>query len=150
MIFICSFDPIGRGKFFYSTSTRLDELPYERLGNGRYTIFINIHGEQKRLRKGVRSLVELFKENRTTDAFTRQILKEIERGKGNEEWKDMYELMMNHDEQVREEGRDEGRILGTVETMLDDGKSDQEIISRLMLKYGLKKEAAEEYVLVPA
>ena len=45
--------------------------------------------------------------------------------------------------------RDE-RIQGYVESMRDDGKSDQEIINRLMLKYGLKLEDAEKYVLVPA
>ena len=45
--------------------------------------------------------------------------------------------------------RDE-RIQGAVETMRDDGKSDEQIVERLMLKYGLKKEKAEEYVLVPA
>lgn len=38
-----------------------------------------------------------------------------------------------------------GRILGTVETMRDDGKDDEQIVERLMLKYCLKKEEAEKY-----
>ncbi len=62
----------------------------------------------------------------------------------------MYAWMMDHDEQMRKEGRDEGRIIGTVETMRDDGKSDEQIVERLMLKYGLKREDAEKYVLEPA
>lgn len=33
---------------------------------------------------------------------------------------------------------------------MDDGRSDEQIVERLMLKYGLKREKAEEYVLVPA
>ena len=44
----------------------------------------------------------------------------------------------------------DSRIQGAVETMRDDGKSDQEIIARLMSKYGLTREEAEGYVLVPA
>ncbi len=42
------------------------------------------------------------------------------------------------------------RIQGAVETMRDDGKSDEQIVERLMFKYGLKKEEAEEHVLVLA
>ena len=47
-------------------------------------------------------------------------------------------------------GEQIGRILGTVETMRDNGNSDEQIIERLMLKYGLTKEDAEGYVFVPA
>ncbi len=49
----------------------------------------------------------------------------------------------------RDEMKDE-RIQGAVETMRDDGKSDEQIVERLMNKYGLKKDEAEGYVLVPA
>ena len=54
-------------------------------------------------------------------------------------------------EQIGElRGKQIGRILGTVETMRDDGNSDEQIVERLMLKYGLTKEDAEGYVFVPA
>lgn len=44
-------------------------------------------------------------------------------------------------------GLSTGKIIGTVETMRDEGRSDTAIITRLMTKYGLTKEQAEEYVL---
>lgn len=44
------------------------------------------------------------------------------------------------------EGMSTGKIMGTVETMRDDGKSDQEIVLRLKKKYGLSQEEADEYV----
>ena len=44
----------------------------------------------------------------------------------------------------------EGKILGTVETMRDDGKSEQEIISRLMEKFHLTEDEARDYIKVPA
>ncbi len=62
-------------------------------------------------------------------------------------------------EQMREglsqglsQGLSTGKILGTIETMRDDGKSDREIAERLMTKYGLSQEKADEYVIgsVPA
>jgi len=59
-------------------------------------------------------------------------------------------VMMIHEMEVREEGREEGKILGTIETMRDDGKDDQAIITRIINKYGLTKEEAERYVLPTA
>ena len=46
----------------------------------------------------------------------------------------------------RKEGQKEGKILGTIETMRDDGKDDQAIIVRLIKKYGLTEKEAEGYV----
>ncbi len=62
-------------------------------------------------------------------------------------------------EQMREglskglsQGLSKGKILGTIETMRDDGKNDREIVERLMMKYSLSQEQADEYVIgsVPA
>ena len=48
---------------------------------------------------------------------------------------------------IREmEIREEGRILGVIETMRADGKDDQAIIDRLVSKYDLSLETAKEYV----
>ena len=44
----------------------------------------------------------------------------------------------------------DSHIQGYVESQRDDGKSDQEIIARIMSKFGLEKKEAEGYVLVPA
>lgn len=44
-----------------------------------------------------------------------------------------------------------GKILGTIETMRDDGRSDKEIVERLVAKYGMNQAQAEEVVgLQPA
>lgn len=44
-------------------------------------------------------------------------------------------------------GLSTGKILGAVETMRDDGKSDREIVERLKAKYGLSQEKANEFLL---
>ena len=58
--------------------------------------------------------------------------------------------LLEHYELEREEGRKEGRkegvILGAVETMVEDGRSEQEIIERIMRKYNLSSEKAAVYV----
>lgn len=56
-------------------------------------------------------------------------------------------MLVTRDNEMRAAGRSEGKILGTVETMRDDGKNDKDIISRLMSKYELSEKEAEGYVL---
>ena len=50
----------------------------------------------------------------------------------------------------REEGREEGKIIGTVETYRDMGLDNNSIIKRLVEKYGLSRSKAEAYVLETA
>lgn len=49
-------------------------------------------------------------------------------------------------EEGREEGKTEGRYIGVIEAMLDDGKTDQEILNRLTDKYGLAEEEANHCI----
>lgn len=114
-----------------------------RLGDGRHTVFINIYGQQKKLRKGLVSLVKLFKNNWATDSYTKKLLEEMQRVKEDEEWKDMYAWMMDHDEQMR----DEGEIRGVIKLYDDEMHlSTAEIISKIMVRFGLDETAATRYV----
>lgn len=61
--------------------------------------------------------------------------------------------LMNERREGLEEGQKIGQkigltegILGAVEIMLEDGKSDNEIVTRLMSKYSLTDEKAKEYL----
>ena len=47
-----------------------------------------------------------------------------------------------------ERGLEKG-IIVTVEVLREDGASDADIVKRIMAKYNLTKEKAEEYVLTP-
>ena len=59
---------------------------------------------------------------------------------------DEMETMQMFKEEGREEGLEQGRIIGTVDTMRDDGRSDAEIIDRIISKYNLSRSTAEQYV----
>ena len=70
-------------------------------------------------------------------------------GETMEELKEAGEMKGSVLELFKDELKDE-RILGYVESQRDEGKTDQEIIARIMSKFGLEKKDAEGYVLVPA
>ena len=61
----------------------------------------------------------------------------------------MQEALSTERSEGISEGVSTGKILGAVETMRDDGKSNQDIVARLMVKYSLTQEQAERYVLAP-
>ena len=46
------------------------------------------------------------------------------------------------------EGRAEGKILGAVEILREEGKDNKEILGRIMAKYHLSEEEAKEYLQV--
>ena len=48
---------------------------------------------------------------------------------------------------IFEKGVNQGIIIGTVETLREDGKDDKVIIERIMCKYHLTRAEAEAYVL---
>lgn len=56
-------------------------------------------------------------------------------------------VTMIHEMEIRKEGREEGKIIGTIDTMRDDGKDNQAIVKRLIEKFHLSRETAEAYVL---
>ena len=49
-------------------------------------------------------------------------------------------------EEGRTQGIEEGKILGIIEIMREDGRSDEDIIARLVSRCGLTEEQAEEYL----
>ena len=51
---------------------------------------------------------------------------------------------------IRNDGINEGIIIGTVETFRDIGLDDKSIITKIMEKYSLSQKEAEGYVLTSA
>ena len=59
-------------------------------------------------------------------------------------------LMMIRDMEIREEGIEEGKLLGAVETLRDLGMEEEKIIQKIMEKYGLTRDEANDVVFASA
>lgn len=62
----------------------------------------------------------------------------------------LEEIMKDSLDAKEAKGREEGKIIGTVETYRDMGLDNNSIIKRLVEKYGLSRSKAEAYVLETA
>ena len=78
------------------------------------------------------------------DTFVQRIQKSVCQVKASREMGELYMKLQLLLKEERQEGREEGRILGTIETMYDEGKSKEQITDRVVKKYGIEQERAEE------
>jgi hypothetical protein len=78
------------------------------------------------------------------DTFVQRIQKSVCQVKASREMGELYMKLQLLLKEERQEGREEGRILGTIETMYDEGKSKEQITDRVVKKYGIELERAEK------
>ena len=94
----------------------------------------------------------------TGDAFIDDLDKAVKEARKNTELRQEY-MMMVMDKLVEydrgemrgivtgeKRGKMKGKVLGAIETMRDDGKTESEIKARIMKKYGLDEKTAEDYM----
>ena len=147
VIFICNYDPFGKGRYIYTFENRCIEDADLVFGDDALKVVVNTKGSVGAISNELKEVLVYLDEGKATGEYTRKLDDAVRLVKSSEERRHEYMVMMIREMEVREEGKEIGKILGTVETMRDDGKDDQTIITRLINKYGLTQAEAEGYVL---
>ena len=112
---------------------------------------MNINGDRTGLSEETVHLLDYFKTGKPTDDFTKRLQQKVEEIRNDDEWRENYmTLEMKLDQRFedgKKVGRDEGEKLGIaalVETCRELGVSETDTIARLMQKFELTQEEAEE------
>ena len=154
VIFICNYDPFGKGRSIYTFENRCIEEVGLSFGDETLKVIINTKGHVEDSDADLKEIFIYLEEGKATGAYTRQLDEAVRLVKSSEERRHEYMVMMIRDmekiEEGKEIGKEIGKILGTVETMRDDGKPDKTIVARLMSRYGLTEEEAKRYVALEA
>lgn len=159
VVFICRFDPFGKGLFRYSFTNRCAETDLE-LGDGTIKIFLNTKG--KNTANVPNELVHFLEyvENSTAECAAKQnddriryIHKRVTAVKESREWERKYmtfgELLDKEHKKGLQEGRHEGRKSGILlaQKMLEAGESDKipmlsddNFFEEMCRKYGIMSE----------
>ena len=154
VIFICSYDPFGKGRYIYTFENRCMEEEDLLFGDETRKVVVNTKGNVGEISRELKEVLVYLDEGRATGSYTQQLDDAVRTIKSSEERRHEYMVMMIRDMEKIEEGKEIGKeigkkigkIIGFVDACRDDGKDDQTIISRLVSKYGLTQEEAEEYV----
>ena len=118
IIFICTFDPFGKGLYKYTFSEKCQEDKRLCLEDGTRKIFYNTKSKDPNIPKEIKQLFHYINTSQVADELTGEIDKAVQRARQNSEWGSYYMKTYVHDMDVREEGREEGRIEGIMQTLL--------------------------------
>jgi predicted transposase/invertase (TIGR01784 family) len=138
VLFVCTFDYFKRGLPFYVFQNRCKALPELLLGDETEKIFVNPHGNRTGLPEEVTALLDYIKNNKATDALTRELDNAVKKVREHKEWEieymnwRAYEMDKNIEKRMAraaglaqglEVGRSEGRAAGLAQG-LEKGRKD--------------------------
>ena len=150
VIFITNFDPFKKSRYIYTFENRCVQEPELCFGDETVKVVVTTKGTTGEISDELKESLTYFDQQLVSGDYSRKLDQAVKNVKASKERRHEYMIMEIREMEARAEaiaeGREEGRILGTVETMLDDGKSVNEIISRIMSKYNLNDEEAKTYV----
>ena len=105
IVFICTFDPFGKGEPYYRFETRCVniEVDYDEKA---YKIFFNTTGNLEKLPTSVRNMLSYIETGIAVDEATSVLENEVNTAKIREDWKADYMHTLAHDMDVKREGRE--------------------------------------------
>ena len=153
IIFICTFDPFGKGRHRYTFQNQCEEDPDLRLSDQSVKIFFNTKGTADDVSDEVRKLLAYLDTKTISSDLTKRLDQEVEKARHNEMWRREYMKTILHDMEVREEGKREGREEGREETLKvmvqtcrSLGATKELLISKVCKEFSYTLEQAQECV----
>ena len=145
VIFICTFDPFGKGNYQYTFRTLCQEDTAFALEDETTRIFFNTKGNLEEAPEELRKLLQYIETNQPEGAFTKQLDHEVKRAKQNEKWRREYMKELLHDFDTKEEGRREGKqeMNRLIQLLAEQNRMEDIIRSAQDAKY--QKKLFEEF-----
>ena len=136
IIFICTYDPFGKGKYVYHFHMACDEDEEIQLQDKMNWIFYNTTADLSEAPKGIREFLNYVQTETVEDDFTSQLDKEVKQARLNEEWRAEYLNTYVNDMDMRREGYVEGEKRGRAEGE-KLGKAEGEMVMQKKLLQNL-------------
>ena len=147
MLFLCTFDPFGKGYAKYSFQNLCKEDRELYLKDGTEKIFYNCAADPEKVPENLRELYDYIRSGKVGGDLSQRIDEAVCIARKNEEWRSEYMKELLHDDDVREEGRAEGenQLVKLINSMIAGGDGDKialfgepEILKTMKKKYGLE------------
>ena len=115
VIFICNYDPFGKGRYLYRFENRCVEDLDLAFGDESVKVVLNTKGTVGIIREELRQIIEYLGRGIVNGAYTEQLNHAVQDIKCIGERRHEYMVMMIREMEIREEGREEGRAEGREE-----------------------------------
>ena len=167
VIFICKFDPFGKGLSKYTFENICNENKELYLKDGTSKVFFNTKDYYKESKEDAKSFLEYIeKETISENNFVKKLEQKIRNIKENKEWRAEYMKSLLREQEIARDNFEKGKIEGIAEGVVkgrEEGMAegiekiieiyreelnfeDEIIVQKLMKKYDLTKEEAEKYL----
>lgn len=127
VIFICTFDPFGKGMAQYTFENLCEEDTTIRLNDGTKKIFFNSTDYNKAKDEDVREFLRYVNGEKSDNPFVRVIDNKVVKVKSSKEWRREYMTLMMRERQVKKEGKTEERQK-IITNMIKNGFDDEQIM----------------------
>ena len=145
IIFICTYDPFGKGKYVYHFHMACDEDESIQLHDKMNWIFYNTTADLSEVPEGIGKFLSYVENEAAEDEFTRLLDKEVKNARLNEEWRSEYLKTYVNDMDMKREGYLEGEERGKAEgEKLGRNAREQELLQNLMNTMHLTETEARE------
>lgn len=145
IIFICKFDPFDAGLSRYTFKNLCVENPAIALEDEAEKIFINPHGRTENMSPELREFLDYLCGKESESTFTKNLAREVEKARKQEEWKVEYMTLLMRDQENIEKGIERGKEIGRKEGQ----RAKQEQLIKNMLKNKMSAEAIAEVCDIP-
>ena len=115
IIFICTFDPFGKGKNVYSFEPMCREDASMLLDDGTHRIFLSAEGDKDDCSDEMRDFLNYVAGKDTNGVLSDRLKQEVDRARAKEEWRLDYMTLLEKYKDERQAGWAEGRAEGRVE-----------------------------------
>ena len=135
---------MGRHIYTFENICREDKDIF--LEDGTTKIFLNAKGTMDDVSPGLKAFLDYVAGKKPADPFVDELEEAVKNARKNREWRREYMTLEMRDRVNREHAKAEGKAEGIIETGLDFGLSEEELLSRLQNKLNITFEAAKEYL----
>ena len=166
VIFICKFDPFGKGLSKYTFENICNENKELYLKDGTSKVFFNTKDYYKESKEDAKSFLEYIEKEITSENnFVKKIEQKIRNIKDNKEWRAEFMTLLMREQEIAKDNFEKGMAEGVVKGREEGIKEEREksiktlvgvyreldfqdkiIVKKLIEKYNLTKEEAEKYL----
>lgn len=147
IIFICMFDPFGKGKHIYTFENRCIEDLDIGLGDETTKIFLNPYGTEDDVSMEMDEFLKYVDGQKSNSRFTSAIQNEVNKARTNQEWRVEYMTLHMRDMENQEigEARKLVLVVGNVSKKLGDVQAVCDFLDVTIQDYEEAKELLKNY-----
>lgn len=146
VIFICTFDAFGKGRWRYTFKNMCKEDNDVLLEDGTAKIFFNTDGTKGNISEDTKNILKFIANNTAEDDFTEKLAQEVQKIKENKEWQVEYMTLLMREREKYTEGKAEGQAYGIIKFTLSLGYPEEDILSALQKTLDIDMKQAEYYL----